>query len=708
MADIRIKDLPTTATQTASDDFIALDGTVNGTRKIDASAPSFKTSVTSPSIVAPATTALTLAGGSTGASLVLGATTNGVATLKSLGTGRTVISSALGATTPTAAVFNDTLNTRTTFGIIGNGGSSQTVLQFGYGLVTAPTNTGSIFVSASDFILSTAGSLSFGLTGGAEWARFATSTGNLLIGTTTDITGTGGLHVAGTSTASTTTSGALRVGSNVGLSGNAGGASYFGGTVNITSTAAQAGLSVSNSSGNIPTIYLRQNNSATGDFTLQNKNATSGYVSFSAGGGVDSLRIYPTTGNAVVVSTTSASSSTVGALTIGNGTAATNVAIGGGNVFLGGTITSSNTAGGQFFSGEGGATTNRFANVSNAGGQIFYGVESSAGGSILTGTTAYGGVFATNNSTALHLGTNGASRVTIGATGIVSVVNSTPSTLTTNGALVVTGGVGVGGAMNVGGAVNVAGQIITNTGTAAAPIISLNGTANGLYYTGANIVRIAAAGVEAATFAGSAANFTGTGTFAGAVSGVSVVSTANANAGGLYSFIANSAGAPRYAWKKANASVNQTLWDIDGGIDGQLSIRAINDADNAASVAMTVTRSGATVTGISFPTGAVTAASTVQVGTVLRVGGATASFPGLRNTGAQLDVVTASNSAWADIAAAQFKQSDNGISWSSGTGSPEGVKTAPVGSLYSRTDGGASTTLYVKQSGTGNTGWVAK
>jgi len=194
-------------------------------------------------------TDLTLAGGSTGASLVLGATTNGVATLKSLGTGRTVISSALGATTPTAAVFNDTLNTRTTFGIIGNGGSSQTVLQFGYGLVTAPTNTGSIFVSASDFILSTAGSLSFGLAGGAEWARFATTTGNLLIGTTTDITGTGGLHVAGTGTASTTTSGALRVGSNVGLSGNAGGPSYFGGSLNVTGGGATLNLGTETTTG---------------------------------------------------------------------------------------------------------------------------------------------------------------------------------------------------------------------------------------------------------------------------------------------------------------------------------------------------------------------------------------------------------------------------------------------------------------------------
>jgi hypothetical protein len=43
-----------------------------------------------------------------------------------------------------------------------------------------------------------------------------------------------------------------------------------------------------------------------------------------------------------------------------------------------------------------------------------------------------------------------------------------------------------------------------------------------------------------------------------------------------------------------------------------------------------------------------------------------------------------------------------------GTGSPEGAVTAPVGTIYLRSDGGAGTTLYVKQSGTGNTGWVGK
>lgn len=43
-----------------------------------------------------------------------------------------------------------------------------------------------------------------------------------------------------------------------------------------------------------------------------------------------------------------------------------------------------------------------------------------------------------------------------------------------------------------------------------------------------------------------------------------------------------------------------------------------------------------------------------------------------------------------------------------GAGTPEGSVSAAVGSIYTRTDGGANTTLYIKESGTGNTGWVAK
>ena len=54
------------------------------------------------------------------------------------------------------------------------------------------------------------------------------------------------------------------------------------------------------------------------------------------------------------------------------------------------------------------------------------------------------------------------------------------------------------------------------------------------------------------------------------------------------------------------------------------------------------------------------------------------------------------------------KGGSSGPLWASGTGSPEGVVTAPIGSYYSRTDGGTGTSFYVKESGTGSTGWVAK
>ncbi len=47
------------------------------------------------------------------------------------------------------------------------------------------------------------------------------------------------------------------------------------------------------------------------------------------------------------------------------------------------------------------------------------------------------------------------------------------------------------------------------------------------------------------------------------------------------------------------------------------------------------------------------------------------------------------------------------VTWSSSSGSPNGQIAGPVGGLWTRTDGGAATTLYVKESGTGNTGWRA-
>lgn len=47
------------------------------------------------------------------------------------------------------------------------------------------------------------------------------------------------------------------------------------------------------------------------------------------------------------------------------------------------------------------------------------------------------------------------------------------------------------------------------------------------------------------------------------------------------------------------------------------------------------------------------------------------------------------------------------IGW--GTGTPEGAVVANTGSIFMRTDGGAGTSFYVKETGDGtNTGWVGK
>jgi hypothetical protein len=68
------------------------------------------------------------------------------------------------------------------------------------------------------------------------------------------------------------------------------------------------------------------------------------------------------------------------------------------------------------------------------------------------------------------------------------------------------------------------------------------------------------------------------------------------------------------------------------------------------------------------------------------------------------------NGTWYDSYNVVFGGTEwtNQIGVAQGTGTPEGVLTAAIGALYVNLTGGASTTLYVKTSGTGNTGWTAK
>ena len=85
--------------------------------------------------------------------------------------------------------------------------------------------------------------------------------------------------------------------------------------------------------------------------------------------------------------------------------------------------------------------------------------------------------------------------------------------------------------------------------------------------------------------------------------------------------------------------------------------------------------------------------------TQIQFGGTTSSFSALRVNSTTIDFKLADNSAYT---------ATQSLYQRFGSGSPEGVVTAPIGAYYSRTDGGAITSLYVKESGAGNTGWVAK
>ena len=78
--------------------------------------------------------------------------------------------------------------------------------------------------------------------------------------------------------------------------------------------------------------------------------------------------------------------------------------------------------------------------------------------------------------------------------------------------------------------------------------------------------------------------------------------------------------------------------------------------------------------------------------------------PGVNNS----QSIGNSTNRWSNVYGYNIRAGDGTAFWTTGNGSPEGVVTAPVGSIFTRLNGGALTTLYIKESGAGNTGWVAK
>ena len=103
---------------------------------------------------------------------------------------------------------------------------------------------------------------------------------------------------------------------------------------------------------------------------------------------------------------------------------------------------------------------------------------------------------------------------------------------------------------------------------------------------------------------------------------------------------------------------------------------------------------------------------------LLQFGGTTNAFPALRRTSNELYVMTADDASFANLYTGNvwamgslgfLSGGSNRLYLRWGAGSPEGVQDGNVGCLYLRTDGGPTTTLYVKTSGTATvTGWTAK
>ena len=290
-------------------------------------------------ITAPTTTPLTLTGGSTGASMVLGQSATGGATL-TVGSATTPALTISGAASPLVRTSS-------------TGGARQ-----GFEAYTASglraewtvnAGTGEVRMGG----VSTGGYFPTFYSNNAEAGRFST-TGNLLIGTTTDAASlAGGLVVNGSgagAAASSTTTGALRVTGGVGVSG----AGYFGGSLFLsgrtqTSLSSDAGnsIAITDTTGAQPTLKLFDGatqtarlETASGDLYISTAQAAKSVIIRT--GNAATAATFSAAGGLNIVGTTSASSSIAGALTIGNGTAATNVAIGGGQVAIGGGNLSAN------------------------------------------------------------------------------------------------------------------------------------------------------------------------------------------------------------------------------------------------------------------------------------------------------------------------------------------------------------------------------
>ena len=396
MANKRIKDLATTATTTASDDFMAVDGVTNGTRKLSAATPAFLTSVTTPSLTSPASIDLTLTSGLVGTNkvnfpdtLTASSSTAGAVTI---GDGNAATNVAIGGGNINAGgvlTIGGSVDNRTVANWYRDG-----TYEFGVQKATG-RGVDYFFTGASNFNV-------------VQRATYGTVGGTVLF----SVASTGTVSIASTTASSSAITGALQVAGGIGVAG----ASYFGGGINLTTAASGTSqLTIANTNG---TGKAHVGSFASSTYLSTNYFYLSGHTTDDATLGSASIVLGV---DRTIKFFSAAASATPANSLILTLDGATNAATFAGAVTAGGKITSavSLPAGNNPLYDTTGLTTGRGAfAITSTGAGLAFGVESSTPGTSLTGSAAYSSYFGTSNATAAYLITNSVIRLTIdGSTG---------------------------------------------------------------------------------------------------------------------------------------------------------------------------------------------------------------------------------------------------------------------------------------------------
>ena len=266
MADIRIKDLTTTASSTASDDFIAVDGTTNGTRKLNAFSPTFggnatvAGTLTAASNFSIASTGFYAGGGTPGAGRFLYSATAGSMLCGQGGstydlslassTGTTILGVPTG--TNNVLIPATTASTTTSTGALvvsGGVGVGGAINAAGTITSTASTDSGLLQLNLVNSSTGTSASSLFRFNAGtrtvtlqayndthatlAGQLRVGTSNGDIVVipsGVTAATFGSNTVSIPLSTASTTTSSGALVVSGGVGVAG----AIYAGNVINAT------------------------------------------------------------------------------------------------------------------------------------------------------------------------------------------------------------------------------------------------------------------------------------------------------------------------------------------------------------------------------------------------------------------------------------------------------------------------------------------